>query len=137
MVTYGQNDNKRRRIFRQMWSNTRIRKTNAGKLHGKCSINQPTLARSMRARYRACVESTPCFQLEQAHAPSCFRARNAALKQVVARSRKEIHQNSRHTKQKLAPQSKHSSRSSRNNKRRRKVPGACSQKTTLLTYLLL
>ena len=23
------------------------------------------------------VESTPCFQLEQAHAPSCFHARNA------------------------------------------------------------
>ena len=98
-----QNNNKRRRIPRQMFHKNAKTTTNAGdfpanvpknhqnsnifrrKNSGKCSKKAPKRSRGLRrARYETRVGSPPDFQPKRVSAPSCFRARFAALRQFVA-----------------------------------------------------
>ena len=52
---------------------------------GKCSKKAPKRSRGLRrARYETRVGSPPDFQPKRVSAPSCFRARFAALRQFVA-----------------------------------------------------
>ena len=98
-----QNSNKRRRfsrkcskkppkqqqmpeIFPQMFQKTTKTATFSGeKNSGKCSKKAPKRSRGLRrARYETRVGSPPDFQPKRVSAPSCFRARFAALRQFVA-----------------------------------------------------
>ena len=90
-------------IFPQMFQKTTKTTTNAGdfpanvpknhqnsnifrrKNSGKCSKKAPKRSRGLRrARYETRVGSPPDFQPKRVSAPSCFRARFAALRQFVA-----------------------------------------------------
>ena len=54
---------------------------------GKCSKKAPKRSRGLRrARYETRVGSPPDFQPKRVSAPSCFRARFAALRQFVAQT---------------------------------------------------